>query len=151
MHTLIRYLHAHGARTNGYAWLVAWLICFQALHFSGCYRDPIAYKELTAIRFIHLITKAEAGYKSEHGHYAELTALRSSGALDPSSAAAFEAAGYRVRLEVSASGYGLTAWRTTTGEPRYRSFYCDQTGVVRESFGPALANEKSERTDGIPE
>ena len=50
---------------------------------------------------------------------------------------------YRFELAVDAARYSLTAVPEHRGDAMERSFYCDQTGVVRQSWGPAPATARS--------
>jgi hypothetical protein len=50
---------------------------------------------------------------------------------------------YRFELAVNAAKYSLTAVPEHRGDAMERSFYCDQTGVVRQSWGPVPATARS--------
>ena len=50
---------------------------------------------------------------------------------------------YRFELAVNAAKYSLTAVPEHRGDAMERSFYCDQTGVVRQSWDPAPATARS--------
>jgi len=109
-------------------------------------------RETAAARHITTIHTAQAQYNSQFGRYA--TSLAELGApasgqegpaganLIPQELASGSKGGYKFTLEGTPTGYKLTAVPIAFGNTGRRSFYSDQTMVIRENWGqePASAN-----------
>ena len=106
---------------------------------------------LAAIRTIH---SAQVQYSSQYGRFAaSLTELGppATGSASPASAdlimndlASGKKQGYTFTMTGSGGGYQINASPETFGTTGSRTFYSDQTMVVRENDGPepATANSK---------
>lgn len=88
----------------------------QAISATGAKNDLIA------------IAQAERGYLAEHGNYATLNELTSSGAL---STASRSRQGYTYSVEVTTGGFVATARYTGPANPPGQSFTIDQTMQIR--------------------
>jgi len=109
--------------------------------------------EMAAIRHIQTIHTAQAGYFSQFGKYAEsLQQLgpASSGRVGPDGAdlvpedlADGEKGGYKYQVTKGEIGYVITAEPTEYGNTGSRTFYSDQTMMIRENYGPELATIES--------
>jgi type IV pilus assembly protein PilA len=109
-------------------------------------------QETAALKAIQALNIAEALYDSTFGHFAQsLTELGPSASGTPSESAADfisrdmaagEKQGYRFTLRGTPTGYSISAVPVSPGSTGSRSFYSDQSQVLRESRGhsPASAN-----------
>lgn len=109
-------------------------------------------QEMAAIRQIGTVHQAQTQYYSQFGKYAKsLTELGppSGGEAGPEGAdlipgdlAKGEKTGYRFTVQAVEGGYTVSAVPVTYGSTGRRTFYSDQTLVVRENWGqePADAN-----------
>lgn len=111
-------------------------------------------QEMAAIATIRTINSMEMQYYTEFGHYAtslnQLGPPTSSGAqegpdaagLIPANLASGSAGGYNFTITQTAGGFALTAIPKTFGSTGSRTFYSDETGVIRENRGqdPATPN-----------
>jgi len=109
-------------------------------------------QEMAAIQQIRTIHTAQTQYYSQFGRYAktlEELGPPASGAPGPAAAdlipgdlAKGEKSGYRFILQATATGYTINANPVVYNSTGRRSFYSDQTLVVRENWGqePADAN-----------
>lgn len=111
-------------------------------------------QEMAAIASIRTINEMEQQYYTEFGHYAtsisQLGPPTSSGAqegpdaagLIPASLASGTSGGYNYTITQTASGYGLSAVPKTFGSTGRRTFYSDESNVVRENHtqDPATPN-----------
>jgi hypothetical protein len=89
------------------------------------------------IRNIHV---AELEFFSRYGRYATLSEMGPSGVgLLGSELAEGRTRGQNFVLRVSGSGYTIQTAPTDGSRGRFRSYYSDETLVVRESSGPGLA------------
>lgn len=109
-------------------------------------------RETAAVRHIVTIHTAQAQYNSQFGKYA--TALSEMGPptggnsgpngadLIPQELALGAKGGYKFTLEGTPTGYKLTATPLAYNNTGRRSFFSDQTMVLRENWGqePATAN-----------
>lgn len=109
-------------------------------------------RETAAVRHIVTIHTAQAQYNSQFGKYA--TALSEIGPpaggnsgpngadLIPQELALGAKGGYKFTLEGTPTGYKLTATPLAYNNTGRRSFFSDQTMVIRENWGqePATAN-----------
>ncbi len=110
-------------------------------------------QEMAAIRHIGTIHTAQAQYYSQFGRYAR--SLRELGPpsgggpgpeaadLIPADLASGEKSGYRFRLEATPTGYVIHADPVVYNSTGRRSFYSDQTLVIRENWGPEPADQNS--------
>jgi type IV pilus assembly protein PilA len=117
--------------------------------FSSAQRYAKETSALGAIRTIHTM---QVQYYSQYGKYAtSLTELGppTSGAPSPAAAdlidstlAAGEKGGYKFTLSANSGGYIINAAPVAFGVSGSRTFYSDQSMVVRQNFGqePATAN-----------
>jgi prepilin-type N-terminal cleavage/methylation domain-containing protein len=122
-------------------------------------------KETAAIRHVTTIHTAQAQYSSQFGRYAiSLQELGPSASgqvgpagadLIPSDLAEGTKGGYNFVLEGTPTGYRINASPAAFGNTGRRTFYSDQTMVIRENWGqePATANspELGRATQAAPE
>ncbi len=106
---------------------------------------------LTSIRTLHT---AQVQYSSQYGRFAnslaELgppasgTSSNAAADLIDANLAAGDKNGYKFTMTANGGGYQISAVPTTFGTTGSRTFYSDQTMVVRENNGPepATANSK---------
>ncbi|MGB9611386.1 MAG: prepilin-type N-terminal cleavage/methylation domain-containing protein [Bryobacteraceae bacterium] len=110
-------------------------------------------QEMAAIRQINTIHTAQTQYMSQFQKYAEsLQQLGppASGAPGPAAAdlipgdlAAGEKTGYVFTMTPTKEGYAITAVPKIFGSTGRRTFYSDQTLVIRENWGPEPATAQS--------
>jgi len=83
------------------------------------------------------IGAAQVSYNLDHGQFApSLDELRPS---LPSDFGSGEKNGYRFKVKGAKSSFSIEAAPTTFGSTGTRTFYTDETGVVREHEGPEPA------------
>jgi hypothetical protein len=101
------------------------------------HRESLDGPLIASIRTIHV---AELEFFSRYGRYATLSEMGPSGVgLLRSEFAEGRTRGHNVVLRVSGSGYMIQTVPTDGSRGRFRSYYSDETLVVRESSGPGLA------------
>ena len=112
-------------------------------------------QEMAAIAEVGTIQKAQVQYYSQFGQYATtLTQLgppTSSGAAEgpqaagliPASLANGSGSGFTFTLTATPTGYALTAIPKAFGSTGRRTFYSDQTGIIRENWGQDPATQQS--------
>jgi type IV pilus assembly protein PilA len=117
-------------------------------------RTQMYVRETAAINAIKTIHSMEVQYQSQYGRYATSLAELgppASGAPGPTSADLIgrdlsegEKQGYKFTLTGTNGGYVINANPVTYGTSGSRTFFSDQTMVVRENYGPepATANSK---------
>ena len=111
-------------------------------------------QETAALKAINTLNTAQVQYNSQYGRFAQsLTELGppASGADNPSGAnlisgdmASGTKQGYNFTLTGTPAGYTISAVPQTFGSTGSRTFFSDQTLVIRENYGqdPATANSK---------
>jgi len=110
-------------------------------------------RETAAVAAILTIHKMQVQYRSQYGRYAaSLTELGPppGGAASPAGAdligndlARGERQGYKFTVTGNASGYVINANPITYGSSGNKSFYSDQSMVIRENYGPEPATASS--------
>jgi type II secretory pathway pseudopilin PulG len=111
--------------------------CGLADRFSGAAK---AANELSAIALIQAIDQAQATYRLDHGQYSgSFEPLGSSLPIDLSGGKN----GYRFQLRGSPGAFSIEATPALFGSTGSRSFYSDETMVVRENNGPEPATAAS--------
>lgn len=116
-------------------------------------------RETAAVKAIQTIHQMEVMYQSQYGRYATSLAELGppqSGNPGPSSAdlimadlASGEKQGYKFTVTGTQGGYIVQAQPVTYGSSGRKSFYSDQTMVIRENDGPEPATASS-REMGMP-
>ena len=120
------------------------------------YQQVMMYtRETAAVKAVQTVRDMQIQYQSQYGRFAKtLTELGPSpggGASTPASAGLISTdlasgikGGYAYAVTGDGSVYAVTATPKTYGTDGSRSFYMDQTMVVREHYGPepATANDK---------
>ena len=116
-------------------------------------RTQMYVRETAAINAIKTIHSMEVQYQSQYGRYATSLAELgppASGAPGPTSADLIgrdlsegEKQGYKFTLTGTNGGYVINANPVTYGTSGSRTFYSDQTMVVRENYGPEPASANS--------
>jgi len=116
-------------------------------------RTQMYMRETAAIKAIQTIHTVQVQYQSQFGRFAtSLTELGppASGAPGPASAdligndlAGGIKQGYKFSVTTLPGGYTVNATPEVYGTSGSRSFYSDQTMVVRENYGPEPATASS--------
>lgn len=113
-------------------------------------------QEMAAIEEMGTINKAEIQYYSQFNQYAtSLTQLgppATAGAAEgpaaagliPGSLASGAAGGYNFTVTQTPQGYGVSAVPKSFGSTGRRTFYTDQTGIVRQNWTSEPATDKSD-------
>ena len=116
-------------------------------------RAQMLAREMAASKAVQTIQADEVIYQSQYGHYAP--SLRELGPPDsgPSSAAAAgligatlasgTLGGYKFTLTGTADTYAITASPVAFGSSGVKSFYLDQSGILRASEGQEPATSAS--------
>lgn len=110
--------------------------------------------ETGAIRWIKTLHEAQAVYRTQFGRYADTLAElgppeagRSPSALAadliPSSLASGDKDGYIFTLAANGDAYSIHAWPKIFSKTGRRSFYSDQTMLIRANSRPDLATARS--------
>jgi type IV pilus assembly protein PilA len=116
-------------------------------------RDPIPSQEMAAIGVIRTLHTVQVQYFSQYGRYAlSLTELgpptsgtpgpAASGLIDGELASGTKG-GYKFTMTGDASGYVIHADPETYGKSGSRTYYSDQTMVIRQNDGPKPATANS--------
>jgi type IV pilus assembly protein PilA len=110
-------------------------------------------RETAAVGAVRTLHQMQVQYQSQYGRYAtSLTELGppANGADTPASAgliggdlASGVKGGYKFTMTGNAAGYQINATPTSYGSSGNRSFYSDQTMVIRENYGPEPASASS--------
>jgi type IV pilus assembly protein PilA len=113
-------------------------------------------QEMAAIEEVGTINKQEIQYYSQFNQYAtslsQLGPPATSGAAEgpnaagliPASLASGSAGGYNFTLTGTPGGYSITAVPKTFGSTGRRTFYSDQTAIIRQNWTQDPATDKSE-------
>ena len=132
--------------------VIAIILIIAAIAVPKMNNQMMAAHEMAAIRQITTIHQAETQYYSQFGKYAALTELGppASGAASPAAAdlipkvlADGKNSGYIFAVQNTATGYAVTAVPETFNSTGRRTFYSDQTLVVRNNWAQEPANANS--------
>jgi type IV pilus assembly protein PilA len=103
-------------------------------------KQATSANEIGAIAIMKSIATAQVSYNLDHGQFApSLDELRSS----LPDLATGEKNGYRFKVKGSKSAFSIEAAPTTVGTTGNRTFYTDETMVIREHEGPEPATADS--------
>jgi hypothetical protein len=113
-------------------------------------------QEMAAVAEIGTINKQEIQYYSQYNQYAtslaQLGPPATAGAAEgpqaagliPGSLASGSAGGYNFTITATPGGYAVSAVPKAFGSTGRRTFYSDQTAVIRQNWSQEPATEKSE-------
>lgn len=113
-------------------------------------------QEMAAVATLKTINTVETQYMSQFGQYAtslaQLGPPASAGAAEgPQNAALISASlasgasgGYLYTVTATGTGYAISAVPKTFGSTGRRTFYCDQTGIIRQNWTQDPATDKSD-------
>jgi prepilin-type N-terminal cleavage/methylation domain-containing protein len=138
--------------------VVAIILILAAIAVPKLNQNRMYAQETAVIRMIGTIHTAQTQYYSQFGKYAvtmqELGPPQSGGAASPTAAdlipgdlASGKKSGYLFTVTGQPTGYVVNANPEAFGNTGRRTFYSDQTGVIRENWGaePATVNSKEIR------
>src|SRR5882762_8880708 len=133
--------------------VIAIILIIAAIAVPKMNRQMMAAHEMAAIRQIGTIHQAQTQYYSTYGKYATtLTELGppASGAAGPSAADLIpkilsdgKNSGYLFTVAGSPTGYSITAMPEAFGNTGSRTFFSDQTLVIRNNYTAEPANVNS--------
>lgn len=133
--------------------VVAIILILAAIAAPKLNQNRMHTQETAAIRQIGTVHTAQTQFYSQFGRYAQTLAELgppASGQAGPSASdlipedlAKGQKTGFKFNLQGSPTGYAVTAVPEVFGNTGRRSFYSDQTLVIRENWGPEPANDKS--------
>jgi Tfp pilus assembly protein PilE len=133
--------------------VVAILMIIGAIAIPGVNTALMNTREMAAVRHIHTLHAAQVQYNSQYLRFA--TSLQelgppTGGAASASAAGLVSEAmaggaigGYQFTLLGTATGYTINANPTAFGSSGRRTFYSDQTQVIRENWGAEPATSAS--------
>jgi hypothetical protein len=132
-------------RKQGVSYLAVWLAA-TAMACGTCVLR--ASPEILASGDIHRINEAESQFHSTRGRYGNLLELGPDGAnLITAELAKGLHHSYRFSLSAETASYVLRARPLRWEEGAMRSFYADQTGIVRQNWTNNEATAESERVN----
>jgi type IV pilus assembly protein PilA len=133
--------------------VIAIILIIAAIAVPKMNQQLMAANETAAIQHIRTIHAEQTQYYSQFGKYAETLAQLgppASGAAGPAAAdlipkdlADGKKSGYLFTLQVTPTGYAITAVPEKFGSSGRRTFYSDQTLVVRNNWSQEPANAQS--------
>ena len=114
------------------------------------YKSRRYAQETAALRNLQIVNTAQVQYNSQFGRFArslsELGPLASN--LIPADLAAGERQGYKFTLLETPQGYSIQAVPVAFGATGSRTFYGDQSLILRENYGPEPATVSSKEVGG---
>jgi len=134
--------------------VIAIILVIAAIAVPQMNKQLMSAHEMAAIRQIQTIHQAELQYNSQFGKYAASLAELgppASGAASPAAAdlipkvlAEGKNSGYVFAIQANPLGYAITAVPEAFGSSGRRTFYSDQTLVVRNNWSQEVANVSSD-------
>jgi len=133
--------------------VIAIILIIAAIAVPKMNNQVMAAHEMAAIRQVGTIHQAETQYYSQFGRYAATLAELgppASGAASPAAAdlipkvlADGKNSGYMFTVVASSTGYSVTAVPEAFGSSGRRTFFSDQTLVIRNNWSQEPANNNS--------
>jgi type IV pilus assembly protein PilA len=135
--------------------VIAIILIILSIALPQMSKSRMQAQEMAAVAQIGTIQKAQVQYYSQFGQYATaLTQLgppTSSGAAEgpqsagliPASLANGSGSGYNFTITQTPTGYAVTAVPKAFNSTGRRTFYSDQTGIIRENWGQDPATPQS--------
>ena len=132
--------------------VVAIILILAAIAIPKLNQNRMLAQETAAIRQIQTINTAQTQYYSQFGRYATTLAELGPGQggagpsasdLIPDDLAKGKKSGYVFTLQQSAQGYTVNAQPEAFGSSGRRTFFSDQTMVIRNNWGNEPANPNS--------
>ena len=117
------------------------------------YRSRMYAQETAALKALQTLNTAQVQYNSQFGRYARSLAElgppasgvdnASAANLIPADLAAGERHGHKFTLTGTPQGYSIQGAPTVFGSTGSRTFYTDQSLILRENYGPQPATASS--------
>lgn len=135
--------------------VIAIILIILSIALPQMSKSKMHAQEMSAVAEVRTINQAQIQYQSQFGTYA--TALAQLGPpaagggaegpqaanLIPGSLSSGSTSGYNFAIAATPGGYSITAVPKAFGSTGRRTFYSDQTAVIRENWGQDPATEKS--------
>jgi len=122
------------------------LIILLAIAAARCipyfHRTNQEVREMNAIKYIRFIHTVQVQYRSQHGRFASSLPELAAADLLPEELGSGVSRGYRFTVNMDPSGYHINA-DPELYDSGSKSFYSDQTMVIRETDGPEPATQNS--------
>ena len=157
--TSIFVIHFVGARNHGFTLIellvvVAIILVLLAIAIPNIKTAQLVTKETAVAKEVQTINQAQIQYMTQYGQYASALAElgppsgasggREAAQLIPGSLASGEKNGYQFIVTRTASGYSINANPRVFNSTGRRTFYSDETNIIRQHWGPEPAGPQSE-------
>lgn len=116
------------------------------LTMAGCASVPWGHTgsgETSALVALERLKRAQASYKTEHHRFGTLDDLVNTSAECRDAVARARQRGYDIAVDAEVSRYSVQAVPRARAPGSRRSFYLDQTGLVRHSWNEQPAGRDS--------
>ena len=134
--------------------LIAIILIILSIALPQMSKSRMHAQEMAAIKTLNTINTTEIQYQSQFGKFAtsmaQLGPPPSGGAEGPEAAglippnlATGTSSGYNFTVTQTPSGYAVSAMPKTFNSTGRRTFYTDQTGIIRENWGQDPATPTS--------
>jgi type IV pilus assembly protein PilA len=145
-------VRAKKARQRGFSLIellivIAIILIILGIALPQMSKSRMHAQEMAAVAALRTINQVEVQYQSQFGQYAtSLTQLGppagagaaegvNAAGLIPANLASGSSNGYNFTVTQTATGYAVSAVPKTFGSTGRRTFYSDQTGIIRENWG----------------
>lgn len=156
-------LKARRARQRGFSLIellivIAIILIILTVALPQMSKSRMQAQEMAAVAALRTINQMEIQYQSQFGNYATSLAQlgppsgsgtaegAASAGLIPAGLASGTSNGYNFTLSQTQTGYAVSAVPKTFGSTGRRTFFTDQTGIIRENWGQEPATVNSQET-----
>jgi type IV pilus assembly protein PilA len=156
---MLPYLRRRRTQQRGFSLIellivIAIILIILSIALPQMSKSRMHAQEMAAIKTLNTINTTEIQYQSQFGKFAttiaQLGPPPSGGGEGPEAAglisgnlASGTSSGYNFTVTQTPSGYGVSATPKTFGSTGRRTFYTDQTGVIRENWSQDPATPTS--------
>lgn len=156
---MLPHLHRRRRQQRGFSLIellivIAIILIILSIALPQMSKSRMHAQEMAAIKTLNTINTTEIQYQSQFGKFAtaitQLGPPPSGGGEGPEAAglisgnlASGTSSGYNFAVTQTPGGYGVSAMPKTFGSTGRRTFYTDQTGVIRENWSQDPATPTS--------
>jgi prepilin-type N-terminal cleavage/methylation domain-containing protein len=158
---MMRRIHERRARQRGFSLIellivIAIILIILSIALPQMSKSRMNAQEMAAVATLRTINTVETQYMSQFGQFAtSLAQLGPAGGggttegpnaanLIPASLASGASGGYTFTITGTPTNYSVSAVPKAFGSTGRRTFYTDQSGIIRQNWSADPANDKSE-------
>jgi hypothetical protein len=101
------------------------------------------YRETVALVQVRKLCQSEIAFRSQNGHFGTIEELKLGSYLQDWTKDRLDRIRHSFRANIKDHEFTIQAWPWVRDSDGRRTFYCDQTGILRQSWDGSQADSRS--------